>query len=377
MKKRNKTTEANFTRLVDTELSEYVEVNDIKYRAEHQKTAVKLSVMDFKAMPKNAKIKDFIGSLVADYQHLVDYTNSKLVGDVQRLRGQSHISDSNDELADVNRKIGQVDDKIVPLKGKFDAAAKRFKPEINKWFYLFVPILIGIAGMELISNFDALDSLGGSKISSFGIAFLTGICVYWYAHFVPGKIKKYGNNKPKRELTLFFLFLIPIIVVFYFFSVMRIQYMTTLNPEMAEVYNTNPLIFTIVNAFAYTISCWIILAFKPSQEKILVYKKYKNDKKEIENLEREREALCLRKAALNPELREKLTNRYQVLLLGKQTEDEIVTRMRGCFELFKMELYMKTNGTCATLFTGDVEKDLPKLKLNYQTLTEKFPTHEK
>lgn len=373
----NKVTEANFTRLVDTELSQYVEVNDIEYRVEHQKTAVKLSVMDFKAMSNTAKIKDFIGSLVADYQHLVDYTNSKLVGDVQRLRGQSHISDSNDELADVNRKIAQVDDKIVPLKGKFDDTGKRYKTVVNKWFYLFVPILIGIAGMELISNFDALDSLGGSKISSFGIAFLTGICVYWYAHFIPGKIKKYGNNNPKRELALFFLFMIPIVVVFYFFSLMRIQYMTSFNPEMAEVYNTNPLIFTIVNAFAYTISCWIILAFKPSQEVILAYKKYKNDVREIEGLEKEREVLCQRKASLNPELREKLTDRYQVLFLGKQTEDEIVTRMRGCFELFKMELYMKTNGACAILFTGDIEKDLPKLKLNYQTLTEKFPTYEK
>lgn len=375
-KKSNKVTEANFTRLVDTELSQYIEVNDIAYRAEHQKTAVKLSVMDFKSMPKSAKISDFIGSLVADYQHLVDYTNAKLVGNVQKLRGQSHISDSNDELADLNRKIAQVDDKIAPLKGKFNDAAKRFKPEINKWFYLFIPILVGIAGMELISNFDALDSLGGSKISSFGIALLTGICVYWYAHFVPGKIKRYGNNNPKRELLLFFLFLIPILLVFYFFSLMRIQYMTALNPEMAKVYNTNPLIFTIVNAFAYTISCWIILAFKPSQEVIQAYKKYKNDKKEIEILEKEREALCQRKALLNPELREKLTDRYQVLLLGKQTEDEIVTRMQGCFELFKMELYLKTNGACANLFTGDIEKDLPKLKLNYQNINEKFPTHE-
>ena len=112
MKRKNKVTQTNFSRLVDTELSEYVEIKDISYRVEHQKTAVKLSVMDFKAMPKTAKVKDFIGSLVADYQHLVDYTNSKLVGDVQRLRGQSHISDSNDELADVNRKIGQVDDTV-------------------------------------------------------------------------------------------------------------------------------------------------------------------------------------------------------------------------------------------------------------------------
>jgi hypothetical protein len=365
--------EKDFTIIVNTELLEYIEIKDIAYNARHIKTAVKLSVMDFKNIPLTAKIRDFIGSIVSDYQHLIDYTNAKLVGGVHKLRGQSHISDANDELNNIERKIGQVEDKIAPVKGKFDDTAKQYKPAVNKWFYLFIPILIGIAGMELISNFDALDSLGGSKISSFGIAFLTGICVYWYAHFVPGKIKKYGNNNPKRELALFFFFLMPILVVFYFFSLMRIQYMTMLNPEMAEVYNTSPLIFTIINAFAYTISCWIILAFKPSQEVILAYKKYQNDVKEIEILEAKREELYQCKASLKPELREKLTDRYQILLLGKQTEDEIVTRMRGCFENFKMELYMQTNGACSTLFSGDVEKDLPKLKFNYENINEKFP----
>ncbi|WP_339883554.1 hypothetical protein [Polaribacter vadi] len=374
---KKQTPEKDFSRLIDTELSEYIPTKDISYRAAHQKTAVKLSVLDFKKIPETAKIRDFIGSLLSDYQHLVDYTNTKLIGNVQKLRGQSHIADTNDELEELHRKIEQVDVKIAPVKGKFDQSAKKHKPKVNKWFYFFIPILISISGMELISNFDALASLGSSKISSFGIALLTGICVYWYAHFVPGKIKRYGNNNPKRELLLFFLFLLPIILVFYYFSQMRIQYMVTLNPEVAKIYNTNPLIFTLVNAFAYTISSWIILAFKPSQETLLAYKKYQNDVKELNTLEKEREVLCKQKAALNPTLREKLTDRYQVLLLGKQTEDDIVTRMQGCFELFKMELYLKTNGACSILFTGDIEKDLPKLKLNYQNINQTFPNHEK
>jgi hypothetical protein len=75
MKKRNKVREASFTRLVDTELSEYIALKDVSNRAEHIKTAVKLSVMDFKKMAKTAKIRDFIGALISDYQHLVDYTN--------------------------------------------------------------------------------------------------------------------------------------------------------------------------------------------------------------------------------------------------------------------------------------------------------------
>jgi len=149
--------------------------------------------------------------------------------------------------------------------------------------------------------------------------------------------------------------------------------MIALNPEMAEVFNANPWIFTLINAFAYTISCWIVLAYKPKKEIVLAYKKYLNDVKEIKKLETEHEVLCQKRASMHPELREKLSDKYQILLLGKQTEDEIVTRMKGCFEQFKMELYLKTNSACDPLFSGDSEKDLPKLKLNYQSINQKFP----
>lgn len=310
--------------------------------------------------------------MVADYQHLIDYTNSKLSGDVQKLRGQSHISDTEDAILDIDRKINAVDSKITPLKGKFDDRGKQYKAKVRKWYWMIL-LLIGIASIELIANFDVFATLGGGLISSLGIAVLTGVCVYWYAHFTPDKIQKYGGDSPKKQVLLFILFLIPIITVFYFFSSLRIDYMIALNPEMAEVFNANPWIFTLINAFAYTISCMIIWAFKPSQDLILAYKKYCHDIKDIKALEVEREALCQKRASLHPELREKLTDKYQILLLGKQTEDEIVTRFKGCFEEFKMELYLKTNGACDPLFSGDSDKDLPKLKLNYQAINQNFP----
>lgn len=367
---RNNKPSNTITRLVDTELVQYINNKDLQYKEVHLKTANKLSTMDFKAMPSSTRIGDFIGALVSDYQHLVDYVNTKLSGDIQKLKGQSHISDMQDKLQDIDRQIEDVDGKITPLKGKFDDTAKKHKAEVNKWFYLYIPILVIIASMEFISNFDALSTLGGSRISSFGLAILSVIAIYWYAHFTPDKIRKFAGDNIKKQILLFFLFLIPIILVFGFFSTMRIQYMVAMNPELAEVYNTSPLMFTIINAFAYTISCWIIWAFKPKRETILEYKKYRNDVKDLEALEAERESLCQERAALNPELREKLTDKYQILLLGKQTEDDIVTRMRGCFEEFKMELFLKTNGACAPLFTGRIEDDLPKLKLNYQSIVD-------
>ncbi len=370
--KRKKPNYGDFTRLVDTELSDYIQTKDIAYREAHLKTATKLSMMDFKSIPISTNIRAFIGSLVADYQHLVDYTNSKLSGDAQKLKGQSHISDTEDAVMDIDRKIESIDTKITPLKGKFEDKGKEYKAEVKKWYWMIV-LLIGIASVELIANFDVFSTLGGGLISSLGIAMLTGICVYWYAHFTPDKIRKYGGDNPRKQMLLFFLFLIPIVTVFYFFSSLRIEYMIALNPEMAEVFNANPWIFTLINAFAYTISCMIIWAFKPSKEVILAYKKYRHDVKDIQVLEIEREVLCQKRASLHPELREKLSDKYQILLLGKQTEDEIVTRMKGCFEEFKMELYLKTNGACDALFTGDSNKDLPKLKLNYQSINQKFP----
>lgn len=365
---RRKKPQNTITRLVDTELVNYNQEKDLEYREAHLKTATKLSTMDFKAMPSTTRIVDFIGTLVSDYQHLVDHLNTKLSGDIQKLRGQSHISDMEDELRDIDRRIEEVDGKITPLKGKFDDTGKKYRPEVIKWFYLFVPLLIVISSMEFISNFDAMSTLGGSRFSSFGLAILSVIAIYWYAHFTPDKIRRFAGGNIKKQILLFFLFLIPIVLVFGFFSTMRIQYMVAMNPELAEIYSTSPLIFVIINAFAYTISCWIVWAFKPSKEVILKYKKYRNDVKELKTLEAEREALCQKRARLHPELRQKLTDRYQILLLGKQMEDEIVTRMRSCFEEFKMELFLKTNGACAPLFTGRIDDDLPKLKLNYQDI---------
>jgi hypothetical protein len=226
--------------------------------------------------------------------------------------------------------------------------------------------------MELIANFDALSTLGGSTISSLGIAILTGISIYWYAHFTPEKIKWYAKDNIKKQVLLFFAFLIPIVTIFYFFSSMRIQYMQVLHPELHEAFNRSPIVFTLINAFAYTISCWIIWAYKPDREIILEYKRYRNDLKEIRVLEKEKEILLRQQALLQPTLREKLTDRYHILFLGKQTEDEIRTRMQRCYEEFKMELFLKTNGACAKLFTGNIDNDLPSLTFNYQTINTPF-----
>lgn len=355
----------DLSQIVDTDLSTFIEKKATEYTAKHIQTAQKLATLDFKGMPKTTSIKDFLGAKRADFQFLVDHIEKSCNGGLQKVKGQSHISKASEDDLDINRKIESLDLKLTPLKGKLDESGKKLKPEVRNWFYVFIPLLIFIGGIELIGNFDVFSSLGGSMISSIGIAVLTLACTFWYAHFIPDKIRRYVPNSAKKQVILFTLSIIPIAVVYYYFSSQRIAFLLAMNPDLEGVISSSPWVFTVINCFAYVISCWIIWAYKPSKETILAYKKYRNDTSEIKKLEIEREQLCQQKTELPSNLRGKLTKHYNVLILGKQFEQEVVTRYHRCFEEMKMELYMRTNGACAPLFTGNINQDLPPLQLNF------------
>lgn len=369
-----RTTKNDFTKLVDTELSKYIVQRDLAHTKKHYSTAQKLSVLDYKSLPQTAKITDYIGSLTADYQLDIDYLDTRLSGGLQKVKGQSHIEDSKEATTDIDRKIKGVSDLLSPLVGKFDDSAKKYEPEVKSFNRWINPIIILIATIELVANFEIFALLGGGLLTNIATALLTAVFVHWYGFFTPAKVKQYGNGNPKKELLVFLCFLLPLSLLFYKLSVMRIDYLIALNPDMDGVLVSNPLVFTMINIFAYVIICWLVIAYKPSKEVINWYKQYRNELKAINRLRQEKEVLESERNKFAPELRDKLTDRYNILLLGQQKEKEICTRMQACFEAFKLELFLKTNGACAPLFSGDVEKDLPKLKLNYQNVQPKIET---
>ena len=369
-----KTAKNDFTKLVDTELSKHLVEQDLAHNNKHQGTAQKLSTIDFGSLPPTANISNYTGSITADYQLDIDYVDTRLSGGLQKVKGQSHIEDSKEATADLDRKIKVIDDSLSPLIGKFDDTAKKYEPEVkffNRWIK---PMIVLIATIELVANFEIFALLGGGLLTNIATALLTAVFVHWYGFFTPSKVKQYGNENPKREFLVFLCFLIPLSLLFYKLSVMRIDYLIALNPDIDGVLISNPLVFTLINIFAYVIICWLVIAYKPGKEIINGYKRYRNDLKAIKRLNDQKEVLESERNRLAPELRDKLTDRYNILLLGQQKEKEICTRMQACFEQFKLELFLKTNGACAPLFTGDIEKDLPKLKLNYQNVQHKIET---
>jgi|GEM_PF-3113600 len=371
MKQHKKSSSAPFTIMVDKELETHIEKTDRELVHKHKtKTSQKLSVLEFDKLPASARISDFIGELVMDYQKLIDHTNGKIAGEVQRLKSQSHIAENKDSDKQLSRKRKKLLSVLNPLIGSYDDSAKKYRPAIIKWQWMIV-LLVGISFAELLTNIEIIATLGGGFATNLGIGLLTSICVYWWAHISPTKVRQWGGDNTKRQVLVFLLLLLPVVAVFTVLALLRIQYLQILDPNGTS-FNTSPLPFIFINTFAYLISFWIVWMYRPAKQILESYRKYRRDTKRINTLNNALESLQQKQDALPGALREQLTDRYAILLLGKNTEDEIESRMKSCYEQFKAELYLKTNGRCAPLFTGKLPKDLPQLHRNYKDISAEF-----
>lgn len=354
-------------RLINTELINFIETTDAVLVNKHQKTAQRIASMDFKNFTKEAKIKDFLGTLKSDYQKIILRIDQTLAGALSEFKSNQDILNVKEAISDLTRKIKEVENSLVIFKGKIDESSEKLISKVEGWVYQKVWVLYFLACFELIANYSVYQLLGGGVIAAVSISLISAIAVFWWGHLTPKYVFKYGKSNPKKQLLLFILFATPVVVLFYLFSQMRISSLIISNPEMAKVFVSSPLTPTLINFFGYLIACYLVHNYRPSKEEINAYKKNKRDANEIVKCNKEREQLIELRNNQIPELQKKLTEHYNFLLLAQQLEMDVKNRYEGCFEEFKGELYLRTNSKCAVLFSGN-QHDLPPLELNYQTI---------
>lgn len=362
-----KNTEPKHYRLINTELINFIETNDVVLVNKHQKTAQRVASMDFKNFTKESKIKDFLGTMKSDYQRLIVKIDQTLAGALSEFKSSQDIQNAKEVIADLSRKIKEIENTLVILKGKVDESSEKLTSKVENWIYQKVWILYFLAGFELIANYSVYQLLGGGVVAAVSISLISAIAIFWWGHLTPKYVVKYGMSNPKKQLLLFILFATPVIVLFYLFSQMRIDSLLISNPNMASVFVSSPLTPTLINFFGYLIACYLVHNYRPSKEEINAYKKNRREAKEISKLNTEREQLIEKRNNQIPELQKKLTEHYNFLLLAQQLEIDVKNRYEGCFEEFKGELYLRTNSKCAVLFSGN-QYDLPSLELNYQSI---------
>ena len=367
MKLFKKKTPRTHERLVFKELKNEIDTTDASLIIKHQKTAQKIAAMNFEKLLKNSKISSFLGSMKADYQRLIDKIDQILSGALNILQSAQDISNAKAVIEDYNRKIKETEDKLTLLKGKLNEASDKLVAKVKSWTHQKVWVLYILAGFELVANFGVYQLLGGGAISAIAISLISALVIFWWGHITPKYVVQLGDGKPKRQLLIFIVFAIPIFVIFYLFSSLRIKSLILTNPEMADVFVSSPIVPTLINFFGYLIACYLVFVYRPRKEELNAYKKYKLDTKAISDLTKLREILIAERNNEVPELQDKLKDHYNFLLLAQQLETDVNTRYQGCFEEFRTELYLRTNSKCDVLFQAE-KKPLPVLELKYQNI---------
>jgi len=356
------------TQLAHKELSEDIKKTDASLVIKHKKTAQQIASMDFSKLKKGTKIRDLIGSMKSDYKRLIDKIDQALAGALSIFQSRKDIENAKSAIEEYDRKISETDDQLALHKGKIDEASDALVSKCKGWLNGKLWVLYFLAGIELISNYSVYQLLGGSAISAIAISIISCFIIFWWAHITPKYVIQLGRDNPRRQLLIFLLFATPIFVLFYLFSQLRIQSLILANPEMADVFVSNPIIPTLINFFGYLIACYLVFTYRPSKTELDAYKKYKKDSKRITELTQQREELIAEQKAQTPALQQKLTEHYNFLLLAQQLEEDVVTCYQGCFQEFRTELYLRTNSKCDPLFTGDISEDLPVLERKYATI---------
>ena len=136
-----KNTEPKHYRLINSELINYIETQDAVMVNKHQKTAQRIASMDFKNFTKEAKIKDFLGSMKSDYQRFITRIDQTLAGALSEFQSSQDIQNAKEVIADLNRKIKEVENILVVLKAKVDESSEKLTSKIEGWLYQKVIVL--------------------------------------------------------------------------------------------------------------------------------------------------------------------------------------------------------------------------------------------
>lgn len=140
-----KNTEPKHFRLINTELINFIESTDVVLVSKHQKTAQRVASMDFKNFTKEAKIKDFLGTMKSDYQRMIVKIDQTLAGALSEFKSSQDIQNAKEVIADLSRKIKEIENTLVILRGKVDESSEKLTSKVENWIYQKVWILYFLA----------------------------------------------------------------------------------------------------------------------------------------------------------------------------------------------------------------------------------------
>lgn len=341
---------------VDRELEQIIAQNHQTYLASQLDLAQQLSSSDNILNPDS-----LLGPLHSNYQNLIHSVDYYISGDAHKSKAESDVLDAQSEKEDLERDLEEKIARASFLKAKLKEYLSAMSLKFKSWNKVKIMLWIMLS-LEILVNYKMFALVGGSLLSNLALAGLTCLAIFYYAEYVAELIRPIQHRLRKFLVSL--LSNLPVIVIFALLAHLRTQYLTLEHGQDSTSSGVIVYLLPLINCFVYSVCVNMIEKYKPTSGEFEIYHTYKIHKDELDTLKLSIKNTRSSITDCDKILREKIQEHYSYLLLGRNTERQIVTLYQSTFAQYKAEFALRSASAKAQQALQTIS--LPELSLNYQ-----------
>ncbi|MCR9171550.1 MAG: hypothetical protein NXI10_03595 [bacterium] len=313
MKSTTKDTAVSVTAYHNTDVADLIAETSVELTNTAKEKAEELAEQ---GLPKQGEedLNMYISWLTAACNVLKSKVATKLNLSGLKSKGAALLSRFKKREEELTKKTTELSSRKRDLKKEVDKInAEDALEEIKRWRIVH-PVIIALIFSECIALEQVMATLSSAGfILRMIVALAICLCTYFFA-----KSHVINTRKVKgtwKYIPLHLVYFASVSTIFYFFGEMRMSYLNSMNPEMAE--RTNSIIFLIVSLTFYAGCAVAKMIYMPSKEDRMRALNYTKKRKELIEMEKALETAQKELQDL-PEERERAL--YEVFSLLKMSE---------------------------------------------------------
>jgi hypothetical protein len=277
---------------------------------------------------------DSMGSYFEDhhmhYQSLLDGVNKLYQMETTVNEGLQSKNATSKKVLAIQAEISDAEQALIKIDEELKKRPEPTSPNRHKWIMAIIIILCLFDGLFSVPIFE---SLGYSKVESWGIGIIFGLILAVFAHIFP-KIVNMGKTKIIRILITLGLSSLSI-GLFVFMSLSRVKYLEALAQSQGVSVSYSPIPFILTSILMLGTSVFLSYFYYPKKEELIAIKEYLNLKAEKKRLEDEIKAKNKEIESIEGEHDSCINDKGSLIIYARQLENMIISEAMGSYILYK------------------------------------------
>jgi len=277
---------------------------------------------------------DSMGSYYEDhhmhYQSLLDEVNKRFQMETTVNEGVQSKNATSKKVLALQAEISDAEQELIKIEEELKKRPEPTSPNRHKWIMTIIIILCLFDGMFSIPIFE---SLGYSKVESWGIGIFFGLILAVFSHMFP-KIVNLGKNKIQRILITLGLSALSI-ELFSFMSFSRVKYLEALAQSQGISVSYSPIPFILTSILLLGTSVFLSFFYFPTKMELQAIKEYLKLKAEKKRLEDEIFTKNKEIESIEDIHDDCINDKGSLIVYARQLENMIIREAIGSFILYK------------------------------------------